>query len=38
MMLSDGKLLSIFPWVLDPKDKNPAIAMIRHMTIEIVVE
>lgn len=38
MILSVGKLLRIFPWVLSPKVRKPASAMTMHATIEMLVE
>lgn len=37
-ILSDGKLFRTLPWVLDPKDRNPAMPIARHITREIPVE
>lgn len=37
-MLSDGKLLSTFPSVFEPKERNPAMPMARHMIRDTPVE
>ncbi|KAI4178155.1 MAG: hypothetical protein LQ348_005674 [Seirophora lacunosa] len=36
--LAVGKLFSTFPFVLSPKVTNPAVAMVKHATIETAVE
>lgn len=38
MILFDGKLLSTFPCVFEPKDRNPAIPIARHMISDTPVE
>ena len=37
MMLSVGKLFRTLPWVREPKVRNPARAMRRQASMEIVV-
>jgi hypothetical protein len=37
-MLSAGKLFNRFPFVFDPKVKNPATAMIKHIARDMPVE
>jgi hypothetical protein len=37
MVLSEGKLLSTFPWVREPKVRKPARAMRRQASIEMPV-
>jgi len=36
--LSLGKLFKMFPWVLSPKVKNPAKAIVKHATMDVKVE
>ena len=38
MILSVGKLFSTLPWVLSPKERNPARAIARQATMEMDVE
>lgn len=37
-ILSDGKLFSTFPWVCDPKNRKPEIAIVKHVMRETPVE
>jgi hypothetical protein len=38
IILSEGKLLSTLPWVLDPKKRKPEIPIAKHITRETAVE
>ena len=38
MMLSDGKLLRTLPWVFEPKERNPAIPIAKHIIKDTLVE